>query len=59
MWTGIHQRHPTEPPGYAQLYPGELERLQSSVIYPILSDTNELLGTLVVHCDKTGFIDEG
>lgn len=44
-------------PNYDQLYPGELDRLRSSIIYPILSDRNELLGTLVAHCDKAGFFD--
>jgi hypothetical protein len=44
-------------PNYDQLYPGELERLRSSIIYPILSDKNELLGTLVTHCDREGFFD--
>jgi hypothetical protein len=44
-------------PNYAELYPGELTRLRSSIIYPVLSDTNELLGTLVVHCDKQGFFE--
>jgi GAF domain len=44
-------------PNYAELYPGELTRLRSSVIYPILSDRNELLGTLVAHCDRSGFFD--
>jgi GAF domain-containing protein len=40
---------------YAELYPGETDRIRSSVIYPVLSESNELLGTLVVHCDKPGF----
>ena len=42
---------------YAELYPGELERLRSSIIYPVLSDKFELLGTLVAHCDEAGFFD--
>ncbi len=42
---------------YSELYPGELERLRSSIIYPVLSDKNELLGTVVTHCDKAGFFD--
>jgi hypothetical protein len=41
--------------GYAELYPGELARLRSSIIYPVLSDKNELLGTLVIHCDRPNF----
>jgi GAF domain-containing protein len=42
---------------YSELYPGELSRLRSSIIYPVLSDKNELLGTLVLHCDKAKFFD--
>ncbi|HYG35087.1 MAG TPA: GAF domain-containing protein [Clostridia bacterium] len=41
--------------GYAELYAGELARLCSSIIYPVLSDKNELLGTIVVHCDRPNF----
>lgn len=44
-------------PKYSELYPGELDRLRSSIIYPVLSDKNELLGTVVTHCDKAGFFD--
>lgn len=40
---------------YSELYPGQKQRIKSSIIYPVLSDTNELLGTLVVHCDHAGF----
>lgn len=41
--------------GYQVLYPTQLDRIKSSIISPIFSDTNELLGTLVIHCDKTNF----
>lgn len=41
--------------GYEEVYPGQKKRIKSSIIYPILSDKNELLGTLVVHCDKSSF----
>lgn len=41
--------------GYAELYGGELERIKSTIVYPVLSPDNAVLGTLVVHCDKTGF----
>jgi hypothetical protein len=40
---------------YAELYDDQKERIQSSIIYPVLSDTHELLGTLVVHCNKKDF----
>lgn len=40
---------------YAELYAGQKQRIRSSIIYPVLSDSNELLGTLVVHCDRAGF----
>jgi hypothetical protein len=44
------------PPGqYQELYPGQTKRIRSSIVYPVLSGMNELLGTLVVHCDRTGF----
>jgi hypothetical protein len=41
--------------GYQELYPDQTRRIRSSIIFPVLSDTNEVLGTLVVHCDRTGF----
>jgi len=40
---------------YQELYPDQNRRIRSSIVYPVLSDTNELLGTLVVHCDHAGF----
>lgn len=40
---------------YHFLYDGEGERIKSSIVMPIISYKNELLGTLVVHCDKKGF----
>ncbi len=42
---------------YAELYPKQQQRIKSSIIYPVKSDKNELLGTLVVHCDKPGFFN--
>ncbi len=45
----------TREEAYEELYPGQLERIRSSVICPVLSDRNELLGTIVVHCNKGGF----
>ncbi len=44
--------------GYAELYAGQANRIRSSIVFPVLSDTNELLGTLVVHCNNSGFFAE-
>lgn len=38
-----------------ELYDGEFSRLRSSVVYPVRSPDNELLGTLVAHCDLPHF----
>ncbi len=46
---------PTASNTYVALYQGQLERIKSSVVYPVLSDRNEILGTLVVHCNRSGF----
>jgi len=40
---------------YNELYDKQKNRIKSSIIYPVLSPKNELLGTIVVHCDKNGF----
>lgn len=40
---------------YQALYPNQLERIRSSIVFPVLSEANELLGTLVVHCDRRNF----
>lgn len=40
---------------YRALYINQLDRIKSSIIFPVLSDSNELLGTLVVHCDYPNF----
>ena len=40
---------------YHEIYPGQKQRIRSSIVYPVLSDNNVLLGTLVVHCDSPGF----
>jgi GAF domain-containing protein len=42
---------------YQELYPDQTKRIRSSIVYPVLSCMNELLGTLVVHCDRTGFFN--
>ena len=41
--------------GYTELYKGQLDRIKSSIIYPVLDDRNVLLGTLVAHCNRTNF----
>ena len=40
-----------------ELYPNQKSRIKSSVIHPIRSDANELLGTIVVHCDREMFFE--
>ena len=40
---------------YEEIYEYQKKRIKSSVILPVLSRKNELLGTLVVHCDKPNF----
>ena len=40
---------------YSELYKGQLERIKSSIVYPVLDDRNKLLGTLVVHCNRRNF----
>ena len=37
------------------MYAGQLDRIKSSVVYPVLSDKSELLGTVVIHCNRAGF----
>ena len=43
---------------YAEIYPDQRQRIRSSVVYPILSSEYELLGTLVLHCDRAGFFQD-
>jgi hypothetical protein len=40
---------------YSELYAEQRKRIQSSIIFPVLSPSNQILGTLVVHCNKIGF----
>lgn len=40
---------------YVETYQHQKERIKSSVILPVLSHRNELLGTLVVHCNQARF----
>jgi hypothetical protein len=40
---------------YVELYPGQKKRIRSSIVFPVVSDLNELLGTIVAHCDQEGF----
>jgi hypothetical protein len=39
---------------YSEVYPGQRERIRSAIVFPVLSDENALLGTIVVHCNKPG-----
>lgn len=43
---------------YKFIYPRQGDRIKSSIVLPILSHKNELLGTLVVHCDRKNFFKE-
>lgn len=43
---------------YHFVYDNQKDRIKSSVVLPILSHKNELLGTLVVHCNATNFFRE-
>ena len=45
----------TQQSSYKELYPGQKTRIRSSIIYPVVDDRFDLLGTLVVHCDKDLF----
>ncbi|WP_083969058.1 GAF domain-containing protein [Hyalangium minutum] len=45
-------------PHYVDLYPGQKERIRSSLAFPILSDLNKVLGVLVVHCNQPKFFME-
>lgn len=42
-------------PQYMDLYSGQREKICSLVVFPVLSDSNTVLGVLVVHCNKGGF----
>jgi len=42
-------------PGYCTTYDNQKKRIRSTVILPVLSHHNELLGTLVVHCNQANF----
>lgn len=43
---------------YHFVYDNQQDRIKSSVVLPILSHKNELLGTLVVHCNSSYFFKE-
>lgn len=45
----------SEAVDYKELYKDQKERIKSAVILPVLSHSNELLGTLAVHCNRAGF----
>ncbi len=45
----------TSDSDYKELYPGQKQRIRSSIIYPVIDDTSALLDTLVVHCDRNNF----
>lgn len=43
---------------YHFVYENQKDRIKSSVVLPVLSHKNELLGTLVVHCNSSYFFKE-
>lgn len=43
---------------YAETYAKQKDRIRSTVVLPVLSHKSELLGTLVVHCDRAGFFEK-
>ena len=43
---------------YIETYSNQKARIKSSVILPVLSHENAMLGALVVHCDKAGFFKQ-
>lgn len=43
---------------YAEIYPGQRERIKSSLVHPVLSPQNVLVGVLVVHCNRSRFFLE-
>lgn len=48
----------TAVPTYHEVYTGQKERIKSSIVFPVLSNMNRLLGTIVVHCDREQFFTE-
>jgi GAF domain-containing protein len=43
---------------FSEVYSRQKDRIRSMIVYPVLSDTNEILGTIVAHCDKAGFFQD-
>ena len=43
---------------YVEMYPGQKERVKSSLVHPVLSPQNVLVGVLVVHCNRARFFQE-
>ena len=43
---------------YKELYEGEKEKIQSTIVHPILNLDNNVCGTIVCHCDSTGFFKQ-
>lgn len=44
--------------GYKFIYDNQNSRIRSSIVLPVLSHKSELLGTIVVHCNKDYFFCE-
>ncbi|MBO5110541.1 MAG: hypothetical protein J6D21_07480 [Clostridia bacterium] len=44
--------------GYKFIYDNQNQRIKSSIVLPVLSHKSELLGTIVVHCNKEFFFSK-
>lgn len=45
----------TKDQNYHEIYPGQKDRIRSSIIWPVFSSEHQLVGTMVMHCDQAGF----
>lgn len=52
------QRKDSNQKEYHFIYEGQGDRIKSSIVLPIISHKNELLGTLVVHCNQPNFFKQ-
>jgi GAF domain-containing protein len=43
---------------FHKVYGGQTDRIKSIIVYPVRNDKNEILGTLVAHCDERSFFKE-
>ncbi|TAL36067.1 MAG: GAF domain-containing protein [Phenylobacterium sp.] len=43
---------------YAEVYSGQRKHIRSTIIYPVLDESNEVIATLVCHCGTPNFFKE-